>query len=465
MSRAVREATVPAYIFLCLVFGGSAQGIWSNLLLQLLAIALIGWALLHRAAGRLEAPARQVLAILGAGIVLALLHLVPLPPALWSALPGREVVATGFETLGRPLPWLPLSLAPYATMATLLTLLPPTAVLLVMLRLNAFRPAWLATAIALGTTASVALGVLQVSAPGADSPWYLYPFTNLGVATGFFANANHLAILLVITIPFLAVLMNSGLRAPEDNGRRVTGLAAAAAAIGLVVLVGIGINGSLAGIGLSIPVLIASSLLVVRRRGPAARLLLPAAGLFLGVAILVLFASSRSGLLPEQARGSIASRAEMASTSLAAAADFAPVGSGVGTFRQVYVFHENPDTVRRTFVNHAHNDYLEIAVEAGLPGLLITVVFLAWFAAAAIACWRSASAPTIARAATIAVAAVLAHSFVDYPLRTAAIASIFAMSLALMSSRKDAPARQDEGELRPSRHLTLDDIAKTERNS
>ena len=39
----VKEAILPAYLFLCLLIGGSAQGIWANALLQLLAIAILAW--------------------------------------------------------------------------------------------------------------------------------------------------------------------------------------------------------------------------------------------------------------------------------------------------------------------------------------------------------------------------------------------------------------------------------------
>ena len=38
----------------------------------------------------------------------------------------------------------------------------------------------------------------------ANSHWYLYQETNFGAAVGFFANANHMASLLVIALPFAA---------------------------------------------------------------------------------------------------------------------------------------------------------------------------------------------------------------------------------------------------------------------
>ena len=110
---------------------------------------------------------------------------------------------------------------------------------------------------------------------------------------------------------------------------------------------------------------------------------------------------------------------------------------------------------RRTYVNHAHNDYLELALEGGMPAILLMIAFLAWWSLRAFAIWRSPNAAELGRAACIASAAILLHSLVDYPLRTAAIATIFAMALALMA---DPPRRRQQvrlAELRPTRHLTL----------
>ena len=42
MSGRLREAVVPAYLFLCLLLGGSSQGAWSNLVLQLLERETLG---------------------------------------------------------------------------------------------------------------------------------------------------------------------------------------------------------------------------------------------------------------------------------------------------------------------------------------------------------------------------------------------------------------------------------------
>jgi hypothetical protein len=49
---------------------------------------------------------------------------------------------------------------------------------------------------------------------------------------------------------------------------------------------------------------------------------------------------------------------------------------------------------------------------------------------------------------------VLVHSLVDFPLRTAAISTAFAMCLALLLQR-GTPPPTDPTDLRPTRHLVI----------
>ena len=71
-----------------------------------------------------------------------------------------------------------------------------------------------------------------------------------------------------------------------------------------------------------------------------------------------------------QTRSSAESRAHMIRTSMSAAIEYAPVGSGFGSFREVYPRFEQSSQVTPTIVNHAHNDYLELALETGIGGIV-----------------------------------------------------------------------------------------------
>jgi O-antigen ligase len=442
MTQAIRSAVVPAYVLACIVLGGSVQGVWGVAILQLLAIAIIGWSLLIKDALPLSGSARALFVFAGLTVLLALVQLIPLPPAIWSALPGREPIVTGYRLLGQRLPDLPISVAPFDTAATVLTLLPPLAVLTGMLVAGAYRASWLAVAILIGTLAAVLLGALQVGSPGSTaSPWYMYSNTNWGFATGFFANSNHMATLLVISVPLLFALV-AELRQRAKNQRAGSAALMIAVAGILVLLVGIFLNGSLAVLLLGPAVVITSATMLLpqgkRLRGP-----LTIVALVSITAILTVYLSPLNDKFAATNATSFDTRQSMWSTTIPAIRANLPLGSGVGTFDQVYPEFEDPAAVTPTFVNHAHNDYLEIALETGIPGLLLVAAFLLWWASRAVPIWRSAAVDRYALAGSIGSAAILVHSLVDYPLRTAALSSIMAGFLALMVRPR---SREQEGE-------------------
>lgn len=452
MASNARALVAPSYLFACLLLGGSAQGLWQNLVLQLAGLALIAWAAASPGAAPLPPFARRFLAIVLAGLAVVALQLVPLPFALWSEIGPRGQLAAGYGLLGLRPAALPLSLTPFEGLSALLALVPPLALYSAMVRLKAYRSEWLALALVAAAAAGIVLGALQVASPSHLSSWYLYPETNFGSAVGFFANANHMGILLVVSFPFLAAFA----ALPRQTDRYVhSARLALVVGAALVILVGVALNGSFAAYGLALPVVAASALIAFRgsRRvriwGSAL-----AALLLVGAVVVLEVTPIGADVLTAQATTSVDSRQEIFATTKEAIADFMPFGSGLGSFRSVYHLYESAGQVTPTFVVHAHNDYLELALETGVPGILLMVLFLACWAAAAWRAWDSREARPFARAAAIASAAVLAHSLVDYPLRTAAVSALFAMCLALLTDR-GAPPRDEEGQLRPTRHVRI----------
>ena len=454
MKPAIRAAVVPAYILLCIVLGGSTQGYWGVAILQLLAIAIIGWSLLTPDRLRLSGPAKGLFAIAALTVLLTILHLIPLPPGLWTAIPGRDLIAEGYRLLGQPLPWLPISLTPHETMATALTLLPPLAVLAGMLVAGAYRASWIIVAVLIGTFTAILLGALQVSfADPMQSPWYLYDRTNHGVATGFFANSNHMATLLVVSIPLLFTLV-AELRRRSKDARSVSAVILMAIGAILVLLVGIVLTGSLAVLLLGVPVVLISATLLmpeaIRLRGPVI-----AVAVISIAAMGVVYMTPLHDKLMSSNQTSFESRQTIWSDTVPAIGDHIALGSGIGSFQRVYRQYENHSAVTRTFANHAHNDYFEVALETGIPGLLLLIAFFLWWGSRVVPIWKSAAVDRYAVAASIASAAVLIHSLVDYPLRTAAISSIMAACLAKMA-RPRVPESSETPDLWPStRHAAV----------
>lgn len=449
MVSGVRQLVAPSYLLLCLIIGGSAQGIWSNMALQLVGLAIIIWAALSSDDEPLVQPARQLLLITILALALIALQLVPLPPALWPHIGGRERIADGYRVLGVALPALPSSLTPYKTLDSMLGLIPPLAVFCAIVRLKAYRGSFMAVALVAGTVAGILLGALQVSSSDpTQSPWYLYAATNPGYAVGFFANANHMATLLLAALPFLAALAAA---AKGASIQRYSAFIVATASCALVILVGVVLNGSLAGYGLLLPVLAASALIVVPQ-GSGIRKALVIVAVVLLVAGIAFIATRSIGGTSLGAEASVQSRQEIFWTTMRGVKDYFSLGSGLGSFRDVYPLYEDPATVGATYVVHAHNDYAEVALEMGFAGVLLIVLFLLWWAVALGRIWAKAGGGSFARAASVASAAILAHSLVDFPLRTAAIGAVFGMCLALLADRRP-PQVVDASDLRPTRHF------------
>lgn len=427
MTQALRGAFLPAYVLAALVLGGSAQAVWGNLALQLGGFGLLGWAAWTFRAARPEARTLHLLMLLT--VLLIALQLIPLPPQLWTLLRGREDVVRGFGLLGQPLPWLPISLDPYATLAFALALVPPIAMVVVMTRAEVVRSDLLGAALVGAALTSVLLGLLQVT--GGGGGWYPYQTTNAGAATGLFANANHLAALLVGAIPFVAAAPAQRLSASSRDVPKARSHAelALAGGAGLILLVGVALTGSTAGLLLAAAAVAASLFLLPLR--PARRNLI-LAGLLLAAMLVGSIQSTASN-----DHAGLSSRRAIWSRTLDLAGTYAPTGSGLGTFEQVYRAAEDPRLVDRVYVNRAHNDYLQLALETGFPGLLLLAALFLWWVRRTIRLWRS-NADVHARAATIAAAVLLAHSAVDYPLRTAAVSVAFAMCLALMAGAQPA---------------------------
>jgi O-antigen ligase len=446
-----RVVVAPLYLFACLVLGGSAQGIWQNMALQLAGLGLIAWAA-GANSGSIAPPARHVLWIAMLGLAIIALQLIPLPASLWPGIGARSRIADGFRVLGLEVPDAPLSLTPYLTLNSMLGVIPPLAIYCAMVRLKAYRGEWIALALVAGTVAGILLGALQVASPSGSSPWYLYRDTNPGAAVGFFANANHMASLLVITIPFLAAIAATGKR---GNVQRYSAIIALCVGSALVILVGLALNGSLAGYGLALPVLAASALILL---GPGSRLRLWAlvlAALLVATSVAVLETVPIGGTkFDQEASTSVQSRAEILETTSRALHDFMPFGTGLGSFRDVYHLYEKPSDVTTVYVVHVHNDYVEVALETGLAGVLVVFLLLSWWTLAVWRVWRTAEAGPFSRAASIASAAILIHSLVDFPLRTAAIAACFGMCLALLADRRTSPLK-DPSDLRPPRHVKI----------
>ena len=193
-------ATATVFLLALVLGGGTQQGFWSDAIIQLASLLLLGLVLLSPNLMQVPRGAVILLCLL---VALPLVQIIPLPPLLWTALPGREEIVRGYNAANMPLPWLPISLAPSITWRSVLSLLPAIAVFLAVLCLSHRMRRNLVLMMLAVAFVSVLLDLLQMMG-GQSSPLRFYAITNTDRAVGFFANSNHNAAFLYCAIPFAA---------------------------------------------------------------------------------------------------------------------------------------------------------------------------------------------------------------------------------------------------------------------
>lgn len=419
MNLSLGQSLVLAYLFFVLILGGaSAAGFSGNTVLQLVGAALIAWTFWSDRRGpSLQTGLRTFLIALA---IVAALQFLPLPPAVWHLIPGRAPIAEGFDLAGMAHPWLTLSLNPWATLQSLVWWIPAFALFLAMRSSHAPATRHLVWVIAAVAYASVVLAGVQ----SLQNSGYFYAITNRGNGVGLFANSNHLGTFMLIAIALVAAqwIYDTGVRQPSKvplpRHLQLLGLLAP-------LVIGVFLSNSLACMLLLIPLLTGVYLL----SRPQLKLnwwVALAAGLGFTAGLMWLLASGlvANDLMSQSGTAGI-SRGEFLANGMRMIGDFAPLGSGIGTFRELYPWYEEPARVTTTYVNHAHNDLLELLIETGIFGVILIVLFGRWLIATVWNLWSKArNETTLAQGATLAAAAILTHSLVDYPLRTAAISSL-----------------------------------------
>lgn len=157
--------------------------------------------------------------------------------------------------------------------------------------------------------------------------------------------------------------------------------------------------------------------------------------LLAGLLLLILAGGALERRLWETAPD-LAARSEIWSQTLAAIGESPLLGTGLGTFEAVYRSHRSEDV--RPGALMAHNDYLELALELGIPaaGLLVfSVLVLAGGCARGV--WlrrRDFEYP----AAGVAVCVLAgAHSLVDFSLQIPAVAAAFSLVLGVAAAQSE----------------------------
>lgn len=412
--------------------GGGVRYALANLVVQLTALAVL--AIRREAAVEFWRSAPLTIrALVVLTMVLPVLHLIPLPQGMWSTLPGRDLVVQSFELTGRS-GWAPASVDPVRTLVALTGLIAPVAVITAgwsAKRSQLLLLGWLVVALGL---VNVLVGIPQVLSGGTTAMIY-GDARNLGVLYGTFANRNSTGLFLVAAMTLAALL-------PPPRAHPAVLPARLAAC--LLLIVAVVLTRSRTALVLSaIPVMLAAvhaygSVRSARsglgakqaRFGWAAA---TALALTIGaISAAVTIAPGRIGETIERFEASEDARQYIWEDAAYSASRYWPAGAGMGTFDEVFQLDESLEHATLRRAGRAHNDYLEVAIEAGLPGLALIG---AWLALVGWLAWRArhASSRWIAWSGAAVLLAVALQSITDYPLRNQAMLAIAAFAFVLLA--------------------------------
>jgi O-antigen ligase len=425
--RGLREPLALAALLLvatALVVGGVNRS-GHHLAVQL--AALPAFYLLLRAARALPMPATFALVAIG----VAALQLVPMPWALWTSLPGHELPSRVLEAAGIGGGWRPISVDPGATAVALSLMFAPLTAYVAFSRLPWRTVRRLLGLIALFCAGLALFGVAQRMSGG----WSLYGGGHVGYATGLMINRNHHADIIIAAILLLPLAI------PADH-RRETNFAMSAVLVMLAISVAA--TTSRAGMVLTVPALALA--LGVTWRISSKRLVWATPAMALIVLLLATLPQFQD-IASRFVTSATDDRVVIIDSAWVAMRDFWPWGSGYGTFVPVYAVYEDLDRLHALYITAAHNDYLQLLLEGGLLALLTMLVAVLLILRRGLALLTTPG--SVEQWLPFAVVAVLlAHSWVDYPLRMAALSVLFGACFGATESNNRSEVQSNESQKR-----------------
>ena len=436
----LRLACVLVVVAFLLGGGGSPTPLPEMVLQMLTAAIAIAWIWLKpHALGKIDGA---VIAAAGLVVILPLLQLIPLPPSIWQNLPGREAQLAALTLIEAQDGWRPLSIAPPLTLAALLSLGTPVLALLLTSRLSQRERFVLVAVVGLGAALSLFPGVVQVMSDG--NLGHFYAQTHRGVVTGFHANRNASADLLLIGIVASPILARFG---PAQSDKPIAFLLVGILSVGVL------LTQSRTGLAiLPLAILFAAIVLQLVHGGAVAWRSIAKWGAmivagFTAIVVVALYAGpSRvaNALVRFSARNDL--RVELWQDGWFAAGQYGPFGSGIGTIQPVLIAAERLEVVDPSAPNRVHNDFLEYGVEAGVFGPLVaTILVVIGVRMARVSLGQGSLQRILVLFATFALLALAIHSIMDYPLRSMSLATLAGLAFGLLSPSVKRQRGPNEG--------------------
>jgi len=418
---------IAGLIVLAFGLGGSARGdVEGTIFLRPVAALAGAYGLCSLRHDQLYAY-RRVMIFGAACAALVLLQLVPLPVALFGALPGRGLITAIGRAAGQPLLARPMTVAPVETWNTVWSLTVPAATLILAIQLGLDDQRKVLVLLVILGACSGLLAVAQINGDPAG-PLYPYEQARTGGAIGLFANKNHQALFLATMIPLLGAGRKIWLRR-VTGGARVRALNGLFIAVALALVPLLLMADSRAGLIAGVSGALASAWAFRSLRRDQRRLQAVAGiGMACGVAALFGLAIFADRALAWRRFFDLNPADDLRYRILPMVNELIvaawPWGYGLGSWQKLYLMAEPDALLSGLIMNQVHNDWLDLVLSSGVFGVALAVwalVLLGWSGAQVMLSRQARTAIELGRAAAIGLMLQAMASATDYPLRTPAL--------------------------------------------
>lgn len=393
-----------ALIACLLLGGGTARSLAIDTALQIFVIICSTYAIVRIKESR--SLSKEGVTLFCAVVILGVFQLIPFPISFLSAF-RPDIFIPYVPGVNLPSTIGTVSLIASRTLQSIIFVLVPIYYFIALSKLSQDDLIDLIPFYMIGIICNLVAAIIQYSMNTGAQLNYLLGYQGM---VGMFANVNHFSTIMFSSIPLVLYLI-------IFMGRR-----ALAILILLLILVVLLAAGSRAGILIGLAITAVSFTMLIWRNRINRLIIIP---LMLGAMLYLYGTIAHVGAQDVDLEYG---RRYFAHTTLDGIRDNWVLGIGFGAFDIIFPHYETRDAINAYFVNHAHNDFLEIVFEGGIIALLFLSAYILIFVRQA---YRTINQP-LQQLAMLSVLTILVHSTVDYPLRTMAVALIFAFLNALL---------------------------------
>ncbi|HSN22174.1 MAG TPA: O-antigen ligase family protein [Usitatibacter sp.] len=425
---------------------------WAWMALEIGAFGLAGLWCAAWAVGAVRLPdaaraAWPAWLLLAAWLALQALYVVPLPPDTVAWLSPESARVQGLaDAIGAHRELMTLSIDPHASQVSLLESCAYVAVFFLTLALVNRRARLLRLAqVLVGAAVIHATYAVFMHLYGASGEWFGTRIAHFDSASGTYANRNHFAGFLEMSLALGIGLLIAGISERRADDWRRFLRSSLEWVLGPKMLLRLGLcvlvialtttHSRMGNIAFFASLLVAGAAGLALSRHATRNTVILLASL---VAIDLFIVGSWFGVeklarrIEQTTAADVRQREEPAAYAIPIIRDYAPWGTGPGTFYVAFPKYRPPEVAN--FYEYTHNDYVQLASESGLAGLAVIGLFVALSIAAALAAqWRRRDPLMrgMSFACVMGATSILIHSWTDFNLQIPANAAFFMVLLAL----------------------------------